>query len=179
MKLRFKKTEIEGCYIVEPEVFSDFRGILRRHFDTEEFRTHGIDNNVVQCNVSENPVKCTLRGFHYQATREARTFSCLRGSVYDIVVDLRPKSKTFLKWSSFMINEKNCLSLHVPAGCANAFLTLEPNTILHYYHSRKYVRGAERGIRYNDPFFKFKWPHKPKLISKKDKSWPDFRKTGN
>ncbi len=174
MKLKFKKTKIEGCYVIEPEMFSDKRGILRRHFGTDEFKSHGIDSNVIQCNISENPRKCTLRGFHYQATREARTISCMRGSVYDIVVDLRPESKTFLKWVSFKINERNRLSLHIPAVCGNAFLTLEANTVLHYYHSRKYSKKMERGVRYNDPLFRFKWPHEPELISEKDKSWSDF-----
>ncbi len=175
MRLKFKKTEIGGCYIIEPEIFGDNRGVLRRHFDSDTFKSHGIDGRVRQCNISENSAKYTLRGFHYQAGREARTVSCVRGRIHDIVVDLRPKSKTFLRWSAFVLSDENRLSLHPPSGCANAFLTLEPNTIVHYYHSEKYSPKAEKGIRYNDPLFKFVWPHKPEVMSEKDKSWPDFK----
>lgn len=174
--MKFKKTKIAGCYVIEPEPFIDNRGILRRHFDADKFKAYGIESKVKQCNVSENSARYTLRGFHYQKppNSESKTISCLHGGVHNIVVDVSPKSKTFLKWYAFVLNEKNRLSLHVPQGCANAFLTLEPNTLVHYYHSKSYSKKAEGGIRYNDPLFKFVWPHKPEVISEKDNSWPDF-----
>ncbi len=176
--MKFKKTDIEGCYVIAPEPFADDRGVLRRHFDAEEFRLHGIASEVAQCNISENIRKYTLRGFHYmrQPYRESKTISCLKGAIHDIVVDLRPGSKTFMKWLAFQLTEDNRLSIHVPAGCANAFLTTEPNTVVHYYHSEKYKPEAEGGIRYDDAAFKFVWPHEPAIISDKDRGWPDFRK---
>ncbi len=174
--MKFKTTEIPGCYVVASKLFVDSRGVFRRHFDVDKFKACGMESKIKQCNVSENSARYTLRGFHYQKppNSESKTISCLRGSIYDIVVDTRPKSKTFLKWQKFLLNEKNRLSLHVPAGCANAFLTLEPNTVVHYYNSENYNPKVERGIRYNDPLFKFRWPHKPEVISEKDKSWPSF-----
>lgn len=174
--MKFKTTKIPGCYVIEPEPFTDNRGILRRHFDADSFRANGIESKVKQSNVSENYARYTLRGFHYQKppNSESRTISCLRGSVHNMVVDLRPRSRTFLKWHAFVLDEKNRLSLHVPRGCANAFLTLEPNTVVHYYHSANYRKDAQGGIRYNDPLFSFVWPHKPEIISEKDTSWPNF-----
>ena len=175
--MKFNEQTIKGMFLIEPEPFADERGVFRRHFCKKEFTEHGIVADVAQCNVSENKFKHTLRGFHYQSPPydEDKTLSCLRGSIYDIVVDLRPASATYLKWLSFELNENNRNSIHVPAGCANAFLTLKDNSLIHYYHAQSYQPGAERGIRYNDPFCKFKWPAKPRIISDKDKSWPDFK----
>jgi len=172
----FKKTGIEGCFIIEPKTFVDNRGVFRRHFDADEFKKHGIVSEVKQCNISENFVQYMLRGFHYQLPphSEGKTLSCVKGSIYDIVVDLRSDSKTFLKWQSFELNDENRASLHIPPGCTHAFLTLDNETLVHYYCSENYNPEAERGIRYNDSFFKFKWPHEPEIISEKDSSWPDF-----
>lgn len=172
----FKKTEIEGCFVIEPEPFKDHRGVFRRHFDANEFKANGITADVKQCNISENFSPYTLRGFHYQLPPhgEGKTLSCIKGAIYDIVVDIMPGSETFLKWCSFTLDEENRLSIHIPPGCANAFMTLEPNTIVHYYCSEDYNPEAERGVRYNDPLFNFVWPHEPEVISEKDKSIPDF-----
>jgi len=174
--MKFTKTDIVGCFIIEPEPFTDERGVFRRHFDSEEFKTHGLSPVVKQCNVSENKYRYTLRGFHYQKApyEEDKTLSCFRGAVHDIVVDLRPSSKTYLKWQGFDLSDKNRLSLHIPAGCAHAYLTLEPDSVVYYYVSQRYHPKAEKGIRFNDPFFKFEWPHEPKHISQKDSSYPDF-----
>jgi dTDP-4-dehydrorhamnose 3,5-epimerase len=174
--VKFKGTDIQGCFVIEPEPFVDDRGMFRRHFDANELNQHGIVSDVKQANVSENTNAFTLRGFHYQLPPhgEGKTLSCIKGKIYDIVVDLRPDSKTFLKWVSFELNGENRLLIHIPPGCANAFMTLEPNSIIHYYCSGNYVKESERGIRYNDPLFEFMWPREPEFISDKDKSWPDF-----
>jgi len=176
VKMKFKETEIKGCFIIESELFNDGRGVFRRHFDAESFKEHGIVAEVNQCDISQNFERFTLRGFHYQIPphSEGKTLSCIKGAIYDIVVDLRPDSKTFLKWCAFTLDEKNCISIHVPPGCATAFLTLESNTTVHYYRSKNYNSESERGIRYNDPLFNFVWPHEPEMISEKDKSRPDF-----
>ena len=173
----FKKQKISGVYLIKPEPYSDSRGFFRRHFCKKEFKYNKIDTNIEQCNVSENFKKGTLRGFHYQTGKssEDKTLSCLKGSVYDIVVDLRKNSKTFGKWQSFYLNEKNKLSVHIPKGCANAFLTLENNCLIHYYCSNNYNPKKEKGIRYNDPFFKFRWPIKIFHISDKDKNHLNFK----
>jgi dTDP-4-dehydrorhamnose 3,5-epimerase len=176
MKFNFTQTTIEGCILIKPQIHKDERGVLRRHFDSEQFNSNGIFSVVKQCNISENIKKHTLRGFHCQSgtKADAKILSCITGGIYNIVVDIRPQSKTFLKWESFLLDEKNKFSLHIPKECANAFLTLEPNTILHYYHSEAYNPSHSKGIRYNDPKFNFKWPNEPEIISEKDKSWPDF-----
>lgn len=172
----FLVTEIPNVYVIKPEPFSDERGLFRRHFCRKEFSEHGIVTDIEQCNVSENKFKHTLRGFHYQIPPygEGKTLSCFKGAVYDIVIDLRPESSAYLKWIGIELSELNRKTVHVPPYCANAFLTLKDNTVVHYYCSNPYVPEAERGIRYNDPFFKFDWPAEPKVISEKDLNIPDF-----
>lgn len=174
--MKFYKQKINGVYLIKPELFIDKRGVYRRHFSQDEFKTQLISTKVVQANIVENKYAFTLRGFHYQKSpfAEGKTLSCIKGAVYDIVIDLRPKSPTYLKWLAFELNEKNRNSLHVPPGCTHAALTLKDNTIVHYYSSQSYNPKSEAGIRYNDPLFKFIWPHKPQVISDKDKSHPDF-----
>ena len=174
--MKFFKQSIERVYLIEPEPFVDHRGMFRRHFCKKEFEEHGIVGEVGQCNVSENLYKHTLRGFHYQLPPygEGKTLSCFKGSIYDVVIDVLPSSPTYLKWISFELNEDNRKSIHIPPGCANAFLTLEDNSIIHYYCSNYYTSEAERGVRYNDPLFNIKWPAKPAVISEKDLKHPDF-----
>jgi dTDP-4-dehydrorhamnose 3,5-epimerase len=175
--MKFFPQSIPGVFIIESEPFVDERGMFRRNFCQKEFKDHGIVAEVSQCNVSENKFAYTLRGIHYQVPPygEGKTLSCFRGAIYDIVVDLRPNSKTYLKWIFAELNEENRKSIHVPPGCANAFLTLKDNSLIFYYCSTSYNANAERGIRYNDPLFDFKWPAEPKIISVKDKSHPDFK----
>lgn len=175
--MKFIEQKIKGVFVIEAEPYFDDRGAFRRHFCEAEFAEHGINNNVKQTNVSENYNAKTLRGFHYQLApyQEAKTLSCISGKIYDIVVDLRHDSLTFMQWISVELSGENRKSIHIAPGCANAFITLLDNTILHYYHSEKYTPGYEAGIRYNDPAFSFKWPAEPKFISDKDKNHPDYR----
>ncbi len=177
--MKFRELDIGGAWLIEPEIVRDERGEFRRHFCKEEFAARGIAAGVAQGNVSENPHLHTLRGFHYQLAphAEGKTISCFSGGLYDIIVDLRPDSKTFLKWISVTLNAKDRTSLHVPAGCANAYLTLAPDTCVHYYMSESYVPGSYRGFRYNDPAFGFVWPSEPRLISVKDRSLPILDRT--
>jgi len=174
--MKFEEQKIKGVFLIQAEPFMDERGVFRRHFCQREFLRHGIDTRVAQANVSENIHKHTLRGFHFQLAPhgEGKTISCLAGSFYDIVVDLRPYSPTFLQWISLTIRAKDRTSLHVPAGCANAFLTLEDNMLAQYYVSDYYHKESEQGIRYNDPLFHFEWPYEPAHISAKDASFPNF-----
>ena len=173
----FVEQKIKGVWIINPTPFEDGRGLFRRHFCNEEFLKNNIEINISQSNVSENKYKKTLRGFHYQLApnQEAKTLSCFKGSIFDIVVDLREDSPTYKKWISAELTEKNRSMIHVPKGCANAFMTLDDNSIIHYYCSDPYAPESEKGIRYNDPSFDFKWPYEPQIISQKDLSHPDYQ----
>ena len=174
--MKFIEQKLKGVYLIESAPFTDERGVFRRHFCRKEFSEHGITSLVKQANVSENKFAYTLRGFHYQLPpfEEGKTLSCLKGKIYDIVVDLRPDSPTYLQWLSFELSEENRKSIHIAPGCANAFLTLEENCLIQYYCSQEYNQGYERGIRYNDPTFKFQWPAEIMMISEKDRTHPDF-----
>lgn len=174
--MKFLEQALAGVYLIHPEPIEDHRGLLRRHFCQREFQDFHLFTDIKQTNISENKIKQTLRGFHYQHPPhgEAKLISCIKGSIYDIVVDLRPNSTTFCKWIQTELSEENRLSLLVPAGCANAYLTLEDNTWILYLHSNFYTPSSESGIRYNDPFFNFKWPAEPFVISEKDKFFPLF-----
>ena len=122
--------------------------------------------------------KGTFRGFHFQKTinKDAKILTCVRGKALNVTIDLRKKSKTYLMIKKTLLSEKNKYSLLVPPGCANAFLTLENNTIIHYYMNDYYKKDTDTGIRYNDPIIKVKWPLKPKVISNRDLSFKDFVK---
>jgi len=174
--MQFHELELQGAYLIVAEPFQDERGTLRRIFCINEFKKHDIIHNINQANISENYLKYTLRGFHYQREpySEAKTISLLAGKIYDVIVDLRPISETYLNWISVELSAEKRTGLHIPKGCANAFLTLEDNTILSYYNSTPYTPSAECGIRYCDPFFNFKWPVKPRFVSHKDNNWQDF-----
>ena len=175
--MNFKKLSISDSYIIQPDAFSDERGVFRRAFCSDTFLNNSSDNKIMQANISENYKKHTLRGFHYQVEphSEAKTLTCVSGSVYDIIVDLRPQSETYLMWEAVTLTKDNKSSLHVPKGCANSFLTLEDNTTMVYFSSNNYNPQFEKGLRYNDPTFKFIWPiGEPKFISDKDSSWPDY-----
>ncbi len=176
MIMKFLKQKIEDVCLIEPEPFIDNRGLLRRNFCGREFSAQNIFTDIKQCNVSENKLRHTLRGFHYQRPPhcEGKLLSCVKGGIYDIVVDLRRESPTYLQWITVEINDENRLSLYVPPGCANAYMTMADSTWILYYHSEFYTPNSEGGICYNDRFFNFKWPAQPAVISDKDKNYPAF-----
>ena len=161
--------------MISPNIFSDSRGKFHRSFCKGEFKEHGLDSSFEQGNISENPQKGTLRGFHYQNNhKDSKIISCISGKFLNITIDIRKKSSSYLSITKNILSNGNKNSVFVPGGCANLFLTLEKNTIVHYYMNALYNPKADRGIRYNDPSFKIKFPIKPKVISKKDKSFKDF-----
>jgi len=174
--MRFNELSIAGMFVIEPDLICDERGIFRRHYCSQEYARHGINTGVLQGNVSENPHMHTLRGFHYQLAphAEGKTISCITGAIYDIVVDLRPKSSTYLKWESVTIDSEKRNQLYVPPGCANAFLTTESNTIIQYYMSELYAPDSYRGFSYKDPEFGFVWPTTIEHISEKDNTLPNY-----
>lgn len=174
--MKFTELDIKGVWLVDAEVHADSRGALRRHFCAAEFASNGIAANIAQGNISENPHRGTLRGFHYQLPphQEAKTLSCMTGALFAIVVDLRRSAGSFLRWVPVELSRENRRTLHVPVGCAIAWLTTKPDTTVHYYMSEFYAPDSYRGIRYNDPVFDFAWPEEPTVISEKDAGFPDF-----
>ena len=174
--MKFISQNINDHFLIIPDLHRDERGVFRRSFCKEIFEKNGVNFNSLQGNISENFNKHTLRGFHYQSSPsdESKIITCVTGALFNIVLDLRKKSKTYKQWSSLEIDSNKRQSIYVPAGCANAFLTLEDNTIVHYYMNDLYNPNTYKGIRYNDPSFSFKWPFEPKVISEKDLNFPDF-----
>ena len=174
--MKIKQQKLEGVYLIKNEPFEDIRGRFSRHFCKKELNEIGINFEIKQTNISENRKSKTLRGFHFQIPPhdEKKILSCMKGSIHNIVLDLRKKSKTYLKWQSFQINESNRLTLYVPEGCANAYMTLTDNTLIFYCHSGFYKSTHGQAIRYNDPLFKFDWPFDPEVISEKDQNIKNF-----
>jgi len=174
--MKFVEQKIPGVWLIHSEPVKDERGKFHRSFCVREFAENNIETRIAQTNVSANYEKHTLRGFHYQVKphEECKTLFAMQGGIYNVVVDLRATSPMYLKWIAVELTVENGLSLHVPAGCANAYLTLEDSTVIHYYMSEFYAPGSYEGFRYNDPLFNIKWPHQPAVISEKDLSFPDF-----
>ena len=174
--MKFTQLSIADVWLLEPELIKDNRGVFRRSFCADEYKKNGLITTVRQGNISENPTLGTLRGFHYQVAphQEAKTLTCLVGSIFDIVIDLRPNSKTFLKWLSVELSSKNRNSLYLPPGCANAYLTTDKQSVIHYYMSELYTPASYSGFNYGDPQFSFEWPFEPVVVSAKDRSLPEL-----
>jgi len=173
----FRETSLKGAFVVELEKLIDERGYFARSFCRNEFNAYGLNPEVVQCNISFNKKKGTLRGLHWQAEpfSEAKTVRCISGAIYDVIIDLRPESKTFMQWFSLEICESIQKFLYIPEGFAHGFLTLADNTEIFYQMSDIYQPNAAQGLRYNDPAFGIKWPEKIKNISSKDLGYADFQ----
>ena len=172
----FTKTKIKGVFIIEPEKIKDMRGFFARSWDSGTFKKLGLNSKIAQCNISYNNRKGTIRGMHYQIKpyEEAKIVTCTKGKVYDVIVDLRPRSKTFKKWTSVELSAENYKMHYVPEGCAHGFQTLENNTTVFYQISKTYKPKYYRGVRWNDSVLKISWPLKPSVISEKDSSHKDF-----
>jgi len=144
---------------------------------------HGLEARLVQCNISYNRMKGTLRGMHFQAPpfEEDKLVRCTRGSIYDVIVDLRRNSKTFGRHTGVTLSAENRSMLHIPKGFAHGFLTLENDSEVYYQMSEFYAPKYARGYRWNDPAFGIEWPAEIRIISEKDRSYPDFdlAKSGN
>ncbi|HEX7254642.1 MAG TPA: dTDP-4-dehydrorhamnose 3,5-epimerase [Gaiellaceae bacterium] len=172
-----RETEIPGALVVEPEPVPDERGLFARIFDAGEFAARGLDDAFVQWSVSFNERAGTLRGLHFQREPHAETklVRCTRGSLYDVVVDLRPDSTTFGRWTSVELSAKNRLALYIPKGLAHGFQTLEDGTEVVYAISEQYEPSAAAGVRWDDPALAIEWPPaERRIMSEKDASWPDF-----
>jgi dTDP-4-dehydrorhamnose 3,5-epimerase len=155
---------------------SDDRGFFAREWCQNEYKDRGLNTNVVQSSISFNRKKLTLRGMHYQIHpyEETKVVRCTRGSIFDVIIDLRPDSETYKQWISIELNEDNCRMLYIPDNFAHGFLTLADNTEVNYKITQFYTPAAARGIRWDDRAFKIFWPYTPEVISEKDKGYPDF-----
>lgn len=174
--MNFIKTEIPGAYIIELERLSDHRGFFARSFCEEEFRAHGLNPSVAQCSLSFNPKKGTVRGLHSQKWphEEAKLVRCTQGAVYDVILDLRPDSDTFLRHVAVELTAENHRMLYVPEGVYHGFMTMEDNSEVFYQMSTAFHGESAVGVRWNDPAFGIKWPGPMTCISEKDKNHPDF-----
>jgi len=173
----FNETKLKGAYIIEVEPFEDERGSFARTFCREEFETHGLNSFVAQCNISHNRKRGTLRGMHYQIApyAEAKLVTCLAGSIYDVIIDLRPDSITYCHWLAVELSARRRRSLiYIPEGFAHGFQTLEDDTEVFYQMSHSYVSKAARGVRWDDPAFAIEWPDGPRTLSDRDNNYPDF-----
>jgi dTDP-4-dehydrorhamnose 3,5-epimerase len=172
----FTETMLKGAFVIEPERLEDERGFFARTWCQREFEAHGIHSKWVQCNISFNKKKGTLRGMHYQAApyEEAKLIRCTLGATCDVIIDLRPDSPTFKQHITELLTAQNRKMLYVPKGFAHGFLTLEDDTEVFYQMSEFYVSECARGVRWNDPAFGIQWPAEVQVISDRDRNHPDF-----
>ena len=170
------KFNMKGLFLIKPKPILDIRGSFRRNFCSKFLKKNRIKFNILQTNISVNNKKGTLRGFHYSINpkQESKIMTCILGEAFIAIVDLRKKSKTFLKKKYFLINDKNKYSLLIPYGFANAFITLKDNTIMHYYMNSIYEKKFDKNFHYDKKPFKIKWPSRINVLSKKDKNALSF-----
>ena len=174
--MRFHRTGIPGAYIVELEPLKDDRGFFARTWCAREFREKGLNDALAQCNVSFSYRRGTLRGMHYQAAphEEAKLVRCVRGAIFDVIIDLRPGSHSYMNHVSVDLAAGEPRMIYVPEGCAHGFQTLEDDTEVLYQMSVPYAPGYARGVRWNDPAFGIDWPIKNPVILERDANYPDF-----
>ena len=174
--MKFLETSLKDAYIVEIEPIEDNRGLFARSWCKREFEAHRLNPEIVQCNISFNIKKGTLRGMHYQTKpfKEAKLVRCTRGAIFDVIIDLRADSPTFKDWFAVELTDKNRKMLYIPERFAHGFQTLKDNTEVFYQMSEYYSPEYSKGIRWNDPSFSIKWPEDKRNISKRDQQYPDF-----
>jgi dTDP-4-dehydrorhamnose 3,5-epimerase len=173
----FSEAPIPGAYVIDPERLEDERGFFARTWCQREFKAHGLNTELAQCNISYNRRKGTLRGMHYQSAphAETRLVRCTSGAVYDVIVDLRLQSSTFKRWFSIELTAENRRMLYIPEGLAHGFLTLRDDTEVFYQMSEFYAPEFARGVRWNDPALGIEWPDKIQVMAERDRLYPDFQ----
>jgi dTDP-4-dehydrorhamnose 3,5-epimerase len=172
----FHETKLQGVFEIHLELKPDERGFFARCWCQEEFTRQRLNPKVVQCSMSFNARKGTLRGLHYQVAPypETKVVRCTRGAIYDVVVDLRPQSPTFKDWIAVVLTATNRRMVYVPEGCAHGFLTLEDETEIFYQMSEFYNAESARGVRWDDPAFQIVWPNAVEVISERDRTYPNL-----
>ncbi len=173
----FHSTPLADAHVVEPERFADERGFFARIFEPREFEARGLNPNVAQASLSFNPRRGTLRGMHFQRPpfAEAKLVRCTRGSVHDVIIDLRPGSKTYCGHFGVVLDADSRRMLYVPEGFAHGFLTLTDEAEVTYQISARYSPEHASGVRWNDPAFGIAWPGPVVLVNERDRTYPDFR----
>lgn len=174
--MKFHKTPLEDAYTIELDKRGDDRGFFARFFCEQEFAAAGLETRYPQINNSMSAKAGTLRGLHYQLppAAEVKVMRCVRGSMFDAIVDLRAGSPTFGKWFGATLSAENRLMMYVPRGFAHAFLSLTDDVEVIYMASAPYSPECERGLRWNDPVVNIEWPIEPVEVSGKDNAWPDL-----
>ena len=171
--MKFIGAKLQGAFIITPDFIEDERGFFTRTFCRREFEKQGLNPNLVQCNISFNKKKGTLRGMHYQIapSAEAKLVRCAAGRIYDVIIDLRPESPTFRQWLAEVLSADDHRMLYIPEGFAHGFQTLTDNTELIYQHSAFYSPEDARGLRFDDPVLGIAWPLPVSIISPRDQSY--------
>ncbi|MEA2450019.1 MAG: dTDP-4-dehydrorhamnose 3,5-epimerase [Thermoleophilaceae bacterium] len=176
--MRFRETPIAGAWVVEAEPVTDERGMFARTFDAAEFAAHGLSADVAQCSTSFNALAATLRGLHYQVGEhaECKLVRCTAGAVYDVIVDLRSDSPSYLRWHAVELSGERRNAAYVPRGVAHGFQTLVDGSELLYVIDRPFAPAAARGVRWDDPALGIHWPPAPdgRTISARDRGYPDY-----
>jgi dTDP-4-dehydrorhamnose 3,5-epimerase len=172
--VRFTQTEIEGAWVIDPATHEDERGRFFRAWCAQEFAEQGINFKPVQANMGFSLRKGTVRGMHFQVgpALEAKLVRCTRGAMFDVVLDLRPDSKTYGKWYGVELTADSGRMLYLPEACAHGYQTLKDRTEMHYMASHIYTPGSARGARFDDPAFQIHWPLAVSVISEQDRNWP-------
>ncbi|MDX1742270.1 MAG: dTDP-4-dehydrorhamnose 3,5-epimerase [Ruegeria sp.] len=170
----FTETHLRGAYLVELQEISDDRGFFARAFCANEFEKHGLKPAIAQINLSYNEKKGTMRGLHYQQApaTEAKFMRCINGAIYDVIVDMRPDSETYLQHFGTELSAENRRALYVPEMFAHGYLALTDGAQAYYSASEFYTPGVEQGLRYNDPALGIQWPQPVTIVSEKDAGWP-------
>jgi dTDP-4-dehydrorhamnose 3,5-epimerase len=174
--MKFIELPIQGAYLIQPDKISDERGFFARTFDRERFAELGLSTDFPQHSVALNSQKWTLRGLHYQCEPYAETklVRCVHGKIYDVILDIRQESASFMQWHAVTLDGVGLSTLYIPAGCAHGYLTLEKQSLVEYMMDVPYVPQAACGIRYDDERFGIDWPETPKVISDRDNDYPNF-----
>lgn len=172
--MNFIETGLAGGFFVDPQRIEDERGFFARTFARPLFEARGLNANFVQCNISYNPRKGTLRGMHYQVPphAESKLIRCTRGAVFDVMVDLRPGSPTLRKWAGVELTADNRRLAYIPEGVAHGFVTLCDDSEVFYEITAEYDAKSARGVRWEDPVLAIRWPVEPTIVSERDRAFP-------
>jgi len=179
--MRFADAKVIGAKVIDPTPHSDDRGRFMRAWCTKEFAEHDIQFLPVQANMGFSRHKGTIRGMHFQEAPalEAKLVRCTRGSIFDVVLDLRPRSSSYGRWYGVILSAENGRMLYVPEGCAHGYQTLDEDSEMYYMTSAFYTPCAARGVRFDDPLFQIKWPLAATAVSEQDRNWPLLQREKN
>ena len=172
--MRFSPTTLAGAYLIHLEPRVDERGLFARAFCAQEFATQGLETSFVQANISTNTHGGTVRGMHFQRAphAEVKLVRCVKGAIYDVIVDVRESSDTYLRWFGAELSEDNCAMMYVPKGCAHGYQALTDDATAFYMVSAYYAPQAEGGLRFDDPRLAIQWPRAVSETSERDAQWP-------